>query len=392
MSQAQDSLKIAEEGIAAPLTSPNTNNYGAFISQTSWTCQYHSVPDLWRHGYKSPEDLDAISHSGLRQFYERQNNLLESFQKVSSPHLLSANDTEESEERLVGRAIIASNISNGVLLGCQLFAFVSSASLSLLAVFLDAVLDAVSGLMILFTWNVKGRRDKHRYPVGRSRLEPLGVLGMACLMTAATLITIEQSITTLIQGKQSSSLAGLNFASASILLSALCIKGVLYVYCSRVKHISVEALAEDHFNDCLSNSLSFCTVLIAQNVVWWVDPLGGIFISGLIIRNWLSHIVGHLDQLLGKVADCDILNVITFVACNHDSNILLVDTVRAYHVGNGIFVEVDIALPAQMPLREAHDVGESLQTRIETLEGVERCFVHLDFETSHSPSTEHKEI
>ena len=48
-------------------------------------------------------------------------------------------------------------------------------------------------------------------------------------------------------------------------------------------------------------------------------------------------------------------------------------------------VEVDIVLPADMPLREAHDIGESLQMKLEKLEDVERAFVHLDYEYAHKP-------
>ena len=36
-------------------------------------------------------------------------------------------------------------------------------------------------------------------------------------------------------------------------------------------------------------------------------------------------------------------------------------------------------------LREAHDIGESLQMKIEALELTERCFVHLDYEWNHAP-------
>ena len=40
----------------------------------------------------------------------------------------------------------------------------------------------------------------------------------------------------------------------------------------------------------------------------------------------------------------------------------------------------DIVLPFDMPLRDAHDIGEALQLRLEGLEDVERAYVHLDFE------------
>lgn len=47
--------------------------------------------------------------------------------------------------------------------------------------------------------------------------------------------------------------------------------------------------------------------------------------------------------------------------------------------------QVDIELPEDLPLKEAHAIGESLQIKIEELPEVERAFVHLDFECDHKP-------
>ena len=47
--------------------------------------------------------------------------------------------------------------------------------------------------------------------------------------------------------------------------------------------------------------------------------------------------------------------------------------------------QVDIELPEDLPLKEAHAIGESLQIKIEELPEVERAFVHLDFECEHKP-------
>lgn len=47
--------------------------------------------------------------------------------------------------------------------------------------------------------------------------------------------------------------------------------------------------------------------------------------------------------------------------------------------------QVDIELPEELPLKEAHAIGETLQIKIEKLPEVERAFVHLDFECDHKP-------
>ena len=69
----------------------------------------------------------------------------------------------------------------------------------------------------------------------------------------------------------------------------------------------------------------------------------------------------------------------------HSPDILAIDTVRAYHSGPRIIVEVDIVMDEQRSLRETHDVAEALQVKLESLPHVERAYVHIDFETSHKP-------
>jgi divalent metal cation (Fe/Co/Zn/Cd) transporter len=47
--------------------------------------------------------------------------------------------------------------------------------------------------------------------------------------------------------------------------------------------------------------------------------------------------------------------------------------------------QVDIELPEDLRLKEAHMIGETLQEKLEKLPEVERAFVHLDFECDHKP-------
>lgn len=61
-----------------------------------------------------------------------------------------------------------------------------------------------------------------------------------------------------------------------------------------------------------------------------------------------------------------------------------IDTVRAYSVGDGLFAEIDIVLPPDTPLSQAHDLGESLQGALERLDNVERAFVHVDYDSIHA--------
>jgi len=65
----------------------------------------------------------------------------------------------------------------------------------------------------------------------------------------------------------------------------------------------------------------------------------------------------------------------------HSAHILGLDTVRAWHSGPRLIVEVDIVLDEKMVLRETHDIAEALQTKLESLPNVERCCEYSSLST-----------
>lgn len=69
----------------------------------------------------------------------------------------------------------------------------------------------------------------------------------------------------------------------------------------------------------------------------------------------------------------------------HSPLVERIDTVRAYHTGPRLLVEVDIVMDRNERLEIVHDVAEDLQIKLEKLPCVERAFVHIDYETSHKP-------
>lgn len=57
-----------------------------------------------------------------------------------------------------------------------------------------------------------------------------------------------------------------------------------------------------------------------------------------------------------------------------------------------MYVEVDIVMDPDIQLRLSHDVGQTLQRKLEGLADVERAFVHVDYEHDHSVWEEHKPL
>ncbi len=149
-----------------------------------------------------------------------------------------------------------------------------------------------------------------------------------------------------------------------------------------IRHDStLETLAMDHLNDCLSNVVAAVALIavIVHPRLWWVDPVGAMAVSAYIIYSWFSTGREQIEQLTGKAAPKDFVEEIGKNASNYDPRVV-VDVCRAYHFGPKFLVELEIVLPKDTLLLESHDIGMNLQYKIEAREEVERCFVHIDYE------------
>jgi divalent metal cation (Fe/Co/Zn/Cd) transporter len=67
------------------------------------------------------------------------------------------------------------------------------------------------------------------------------------------------------------------------------------------------------------------------------------------------------------------------ISLDHDSRILCFDHIMVYHVGERALVELHVVLDEHLPLKITHDICEKLQDKINSLNFVERCFIHVSF-------------
>jgi divalent metal cation (Fe/Co/Zn/Cd) transporter len=94
---------------------------------------------------------------------------------------------------------------------------------------------------------------------------------------------------------------------------------------------TLEALAQDHWNDALSNAVSAVALFLAlfKDSLWWVDPVGAIAISLYIIYSWYETGKEQIEQLTGKSAPEELIEELKELAEHYDER-MMVDTCRAY--------------------------------------------------------------
>ncbi|KAF8492669.1 hypothetical protein JB92DRAFT_3002180 [Gautieria morchelliformis] len=297
--------------------------------------EYEPDPFMFREGIKSEEELLRLRKAGSKKtasYQLKQNQLIDNLLKPMEKHTAEAQEQEEAARLPVKIAVWASLVANFALCVLQLYAAISSVSLSLLATGIDAIFDLGSNVMLVLLHRKAKSLDVNKWPVGGARLETIGNIVYGALMGSVNLVVTVESVRTLVTHKGGDTNA-LHIPSLIAVGSALGVKLVLFLYCFGLRNSSsqVQILWEDHRNDLWINTFGILMSAGGSKLKWYLDPMGGMIIAIGVIVAWSRTMYSEFELLAGKSAPHEFLQLIIYKAMTFNDEIEKLDTVRAYH-------------------------------------------------------------
>lgn len=273
--------------------------------------------------------------------------------KVEIPFL--DDDDVDSGARIVTIAIYVNFAANAILLLGKMAVVLAVPSVSVLASLVDAALDFLSTVIVWITTTLIARQDAYQYPVGRRRLEPVGVLVFSCIMITSFVQVAIEAISKL--AGDDHEVIQLTGSAIGIMTSTIVIKGLCWFWCRLIKNSSVQALADDAMTDMIFNAGSIAFPIVGFfTQIWWLDALGGLLLSLVVIFNWSRSASEHIKNLCGFSATADQRNVLLYLTMRFAKTIKQIQGLQAYHAGDKLNVEVDIVLDASTSLKDSHDI------------------------------------
>ncbi|KAF2546650.1 hypothetical protein F2Q70_00020010 [Brassica cretica] len=266
----------------------------------------------------------------VSECHKKQERLLEGFNEMESIHetsFASGTPTEEEMKKLAKSERLAVHISNAtnlVLFIAKVYASMESRSMAVIASTLDSLLDLLSGFILWFTANAMRKPNHYSLSYWQTTYATCGMESL-CLLP-----------------------------------------------------------------DGYSWTTSFARVRKATSLQ--------VITQFFLLLKTAIHMNSTEEQwMIGIMASVTRVKFLLMLYCRGFQNVIVrayaqdhlfdVVSLRTYTFGSHYSVEVDIVLPEDMRLQEAHNIGET-QEMLEQLVEVERAFVHIDFEFTHLP--EHK--
>lgn len=373
---------------------------------------------------------DATKAKRVGDFYEGQNENIERLLKTVDQHRQEAKESSDVNAFHYKAAVYGSLAANLVLAVLQVYGATASGSLSLFTTMADALFDPVSNITLLLCHRtINKSMNPRKWPQGKARIETAGNITFCFIMCAVSLVLLVISAQEIETGpkerKQDLQLCQYKKANEPLMVCeyeqttpfhlpsiivvsvAIVFKLFLFGYCwsLRNRFSQIRILWEDHRNDIIINGVGLFTSIMGSKIEWYIDPIGAIILSLIIMTLWLRTAWSEFQLLIGVTADTGMLQHLTYIctfppshlfllynyianantAMTHSPDIVALDTVRAWYSGPRLIVEVDVVMRADESLRDTHDVAEALQTKLESLPNVDRAYVHVDYETSHAP-------
>lgn len=262
----------------------------------------------------------------------------------------------------------------------KLVAVLSSNSVSLLASLIDSALDLLCTVVVYTTTQATAYRSWHtfyHYPVGKRRLEPLGVLIFSVLMVVSFLQVLLESVSRLwnVLSGTADVEPGLPVIGIVFMALTIVIKTIMWLLCRNSKSSSVRAISLDSETDAIFNIFSLVFPLLDQFFgSSLLDSIGGTVLSLYIISEWVSTLTDTTSKLTGKVASAADASRCLYLVSRF-SLVQAISGFELYHAGDNMVAEVDVVLPMSFNLKEAHDLGEIITYCIESLPEIERAYI-----------------
>ena len=246
--------------------------------------------------------------------------------------------------------------------------------------------DVFSTVIVIIGMRAAGKASDKEHPYGHERMECVAAVILAGTLLATGLMIGWQGIRTIFTREGELTVPGLAALIAAVV--SIAVKEGMYHYTlAAAKQASSEALKADawhHRSDALSSVGALIGIGGARLGVPVMDPIASLVICVMIIRAAYEIFRDAVDKLVDRSCDEKTESAIRETVLRH-SGVAHIDRMMTRQFGSRIYVEMEISVDGEMPLRKAHDISEQVHREIETaFPAVKHIMIHLN------PTGEHE--
>jgi cation diffusion facilitator family transporter len=260
------------------------------------------------------------------------------------------------------RALLISLAGPAVTAAIQAVMVVLSGSVALLGDTLHDVVDALTAVPLLIAFRLARRLATKRYTYGYGRAEDLGGLFVIAMITLSAVLAAYEAIDRLIHPR---AVSHLWVVAAAAVVGFLGNEWVARYWIRVGRRIGSAALVADGLHARTDGFTSLAVLFGAGGVaLGWraADPIVGLVIT-VAILGVLRSAVRQVGARLMDAVDPDLVDQ-AMAAVTGVTGISGVRDLRIRWIGHTLRAEVDVTVPADLTVTEAHDLAHHAEAHL----------------------------
>ncbi|KAG9294153.1 hypothetical protein G9A89_021512 [Geosiphon pyriformis] len=287
-------------------------------------------------------------------------------------------------------------------------------SASLIADAGHSLSDLISDFITLYTFRASRKPPDSLHPYGYGKYETVGSLGVSSLLILGAIGIGHHSYEILMDVIPQNTPVHLNqifelsanisneinqgsklnpnaawFAAASVLIKEALYRSTLKVALETRSDVLV-ANAWHHRSDAASSLVALGAIGGSYLGFPFLDPLGGILVAGMIMKNGIEIMISSLKELVDARVEEDIIQQVENAVLKfkeNDPNVRNLHSIRGRKSGPFNLIDMVLQVPPDISVSRARQVEERVRNAIKNeCKNVTEVMIHLDVE---EPKTHH---
>lgn len=300
--------------------------------------------------------------------------------KKISPPTRSAKSAV-NEDAIIRQISLIGIIGNIVLSAFKLFAGLSGKSGAMISDAVHSFSDVFATFIAFFGVKLSKQNADKRHPYGHERLECVAslVLGLILLGTGVGIGKV--GFENILSGSYDALAVPGSIALVAAVVSIV-VKEAMYWYTRHyAKILNSAAFMADawhHRSDAFSSIGALIGISGAMLGYPVLDSAASVVICLFILKVSYDILKDALTKMLDTSCGEDFENRLTaYIAEQEDVH--CVDTLHSRMFGNKVYIDLEIQVDGNKPLKEAHEVAERIHNKVETdFPDVKHIMIHLN--------------
>lgn len=284
---------------------------------------------------------------------------------------------DDERYKITKKAGIYGIIGNIFLLIIKAIIGFISKSQAMIADSMNSAGDIFASLMTFIGNKIASEPDDDDHNFGHGKAEYIFSMFISISMILVSAKLLYDSVMTLIKGSELT----FSWFLVIVCLATIITKLGLYLYTKRAfkkcNNILLEANMKDHRNDCIVTSFTLISILLTLVGIYWFDSIVGIGISLWICYTGVTIFIESYNVLMDISVDDKTKDLILDIV-NTYKEIKGIDNIISTPVGDKYLIFLTIQLDGNMSTFESHNLADSLEKNVSSLDKVYKTVVHVE--------------